>query len=148
VTAPIDPDAPGDPGPPGPSVLLSVGVGGVLGTLVRYGIVRAIPTSAGSIPWSIFLVNVVGSLALGFVLQLVLERWPTDRYLRPFVAVGFIGAFTTFSTVMVDADLLVRDGDAATAAVYVVLSVVVGLVASFSGIAVARRIGRAGAPSC
>jgi CrcB protein len=55
--------------------------------------------------------------------------------------VGFIGAFTTFSTVMVDTDLLARDGDAGLSAVSVVASLVVGLAAVFVGIAIARWLG-------
>jgi fluoride exporter len=75
------------------------------------------------------------------VLELILRRWPTNEFLRPLVAVGFIGAFTTFSTVMVDTDLLARDGDAGLSAVSVVASLVVGLAAVFVGIAIARRRG-------
>ena len=140
MSAPIDPDAPGAAGPASRRALAAVALGGTMGTLSRYGVSRAIPTAPGSIPWSIFGVNVLGSLALGFVLQLILERWPTDEFIRPFVAVGFIGSFTTFSTVMVDTDLLVRDGHSGIAAVYVALSVVAGLVAAFAGIASARRL--------
>jgi len=147
MTEPVDPDAPSASGGPGLLALLAVAVGGAMGTLSRYGISRILPTAAGSIPWSIFLVNVSGSLALGFVLHLVIERWPTNDYIRPFVAVGFIGAFTTFSTVMVDTDLLVRDGHTGTAAAYVIGSVIAGLVAAFAGIAIASRLRRTG-PSC
>lgn len=147
MTEPVDPDAASASGAPGLLALLAVAVGGAMGTLSRYGISRMLPTVAASIPWSIFLVNVSGSLALGFVLQLVIERWPTNDYIRPFVAVGFIGAFTTFSTVMVDTDLLVRDGNAGTAAAYVIGSVIAGLVAVFTGIAIASRLRRT-EPSC
>ena len=147
MTEPVDPDAPSATGAPGLLALLAVAVGGAMGTLSRYGISRMLPTVASSIPWSIFFVNVSGCLALGFVLQLVIERWPTNDYIRPFVAVGFIGAFTTFSTVMVDTDLLVRDGNAGTAAAYVIGSVIAGLVAVFTGIAIASRLGRT-EPSC
>jgi CrcB protein len=144
----IDPDAPSATGRAGSLALLAVAVGGAMGTISRYGISRALPTPPESIPWAIFLVNVVGCLALGFVLQLILERWPTNEFIRPFVAVGFIGAFTTFSTVMIDADLLVRDGAAGTAAVYIVVSVLAGLVAVFTGIVAAGRLGRRTSASC
>jgi len=144
----IDPDAPSATGRAGRLALVAVAVGGAMGTISRYGVSRALPTPSGSIPWSIFLVNVVGCLVLGFVLHLVLERWPTNEFIRPFAAVGFIGAFTTFSTVMVDADLLVRDGQVGTAAVYVAVSVLAGLVAAFAGIVAARRLGRRTSASC
>ncbi len=147
MTEQIDPDAPTASGAPRRVALLAVAVGGALGTIARYAISRAVPPVAASIPWSIFAVNISGSFVLGFVFQLVLERWPTNEYIRPFVAVGFIGAFTTFSTVMVDTDLLVRDGNAVTAAVYVVGSVIAGVVAAFTGIAIASRL-RGGESPC
>jgi CrcB protein len=142
MIGPVDPDAPSASDAPGLLALVGVAVGGATGTISRYGITRILPAAGGSVPWSIFLVNVSGSFALGFVLHLVIERWPTNDYIRPFVAIGFIGGFTTFSTVMVDTDLLVRDGQVGTAAVYVIGSVIAGLVAAFAGIAIASRVRR------
>jgi CrcB protein len=141
VTGPVDPDAPAGP-VRRPSVLVAIAAGGALGTLARYAVARIFVPVPGTWPWSTFVVNVVGSLLLGFAVQLVLDRWPASTHVRPFVAVGCIGAFTTFSTVMVDTDLLVRDGDAALAAGYVVASVVAGLAAVLVGIVFARRLDR------
>ena len=63
-----------------------------------------------------------------------MHRFPPSQYLRPFAATGFLGAFTTFSTFVVETDLLVRDGHAATAATYAVASLVGGLAAAWAGI--------------
>jgi CrcB protein len=77
---------------------------------------------------------------LGFVLVVVLRRFPASRYLRPFVATGFLGAFTTFSTFAVETSLLIDHGHLATAVSYVTASIVVGIGASALGIAGGRLV--------
>jgi protein CrcB len=94
----------------GPGPLAAVAVGGALGTLARYGVERAAGPSDHGFPWATLSVNVVGSFVLGAVLTLVVERWPRDRYLRPLVAVGFCGGFTTFATMAVEIDQRIRHG--------------------------------------
>ncbi len=121
-----------------PGVLLAVSAGGILGTLARYGVGRAFDVSSGPFPWATFAVNVTGSFVLGVVLTLLLVRWPTDRYVRPFVAIGFVGAFTTFSTFMVDTDLLVKDGHVATALVYLFATLAAGLASVAAGVGLTR----------
>jgi fluoride exporter len=79
---------------------------------------------------------------LGVLLVLIVERWPPRRYLRPFAATGFIGAYTTWSTFMVDADLLIKNGHAGLAAGYVGASLAAGLLAVAVGFVVARRLPR------
>jgi CrcB protein len=127
-----------------PDVLAAVAAGGALGAPARYGLAQVVGTTAGGFPWATFWTNVSGSLALGFVLVLVTERFPPtrSRYLRPFFAVGFLGAYTTFSTFAVDVDLLVKDGHATTALAYVVASLVGGFAAVTAGIVLGRRVGR------
>lgn len=123
-----------------PDVLAAISAGGVLGALSRYGVARLVPVGAHAFPWATFWTNVSGSLVLGFVLVLLLERFPPARYLRAFVATGFIGAYTTFSTFVVEADLLVKDGHAVLAGAYAAASVVAGLLAAWAGMTVARRL--------
>jgi CrcB protein len=118
--------------------MAAIGVGGALGTLARYGMERAVVAGAGGIPWATFGVNVVGSFALGLVVTLVVERWPGDRVIRPLVAVGFCGGFTTFSTFAVEVDQRVRHGHAGIAAVYLFLSLAAGVGAALAGTTVAR----------
>ncbi|MCZ7527307.1 MAG: CrcB family protein [Acidimicrobiia bacterium] len=67
---------------------------------------------------------------------------PPTRYARPFLGIGFLGSFTTFSTFAVEADMLVRDGRAGTAAAYVLATVLVGSAAAWAGLALGRALPR------
>lgn len=130
--------------PPRPAplaVLGAIAAGGVLGTAARYGVSRLVPVVPGHFPWATFWTNVSGALALGVVLAVVLERFPPNRFARPFLATGFLGAYTTWSTFVVEADVLAKDGHAAVAGAYVAASVVAGCAAAWAGI----RVGRKGA---
>ncbi|HEX3813621.1 MAG TPA: fluoride efflux transporter CrcB [Mycobacteriales bacterium] len=120
-------------------VLAAVAFGGMTGATARYALSVALPTRSGRFPWGTFLTNVTGCLILGVLLVVLTERFAGHRYLRPFLGTGMIGAYTTFSTYAVEADLLVRDGHSGTAAAYVLLSLVVGLGAVWLGM----RVGRA-----
>lgn len=120
-------------------VLGAIAGGGVLGALARYGIGEAMPASDG-FPWATLLVNVIGSFALGALLILLAERFPPNRYLRPFAATGLLGAFTTYSTFAADTVLLLRDGRPAAAVTYVVLSLALGLAAAGVGVVLARNL--------
>jgi len=115
-----------------------VAVGGALGTVARYAISRVLPVGVHSFPWATFWTNVSGAFVLGVLLTLILERWPPTRFVRPFAATGFVGAYTTWSTFMVETDELLAHGHAATALAYVGASLVVGLAAVVVGIALGR----------
>ena len=81
-----------------PGVLLAVAAGGALGSPARYALEEAFPAPAGAFPAATFAINVSGAFALGLFVIAVIERFPPSRYLRPFVATGLLGAYTTFST--------------------------------------------------
>ena len=121
-------------------VLSAVAVGGSLGALARYLISIGLPGRPGAFPWATFLTNVSGTLLLGFILTLVVERFPPTRYLRPFLATGFCGAYTTFSTLAVEADLLVRDGHGPLALAYLGATTTAGLLAVTGGVLAARLL--------
>lgn len=123
-----------------PGVLAAIAAGAALGAPARYSVAVLLPAASGVFPWATFLTNVSGSFALGFVLVLMLERFPPTRYLRPFVATGFLGAYTTYSTFAVETDLLVRDGHPVIAIGYALASLVAGLAAVWGGIVLARLI--------
>ncbi|MCA1824306.1 MAG: fluoride efflux transporter CrcB [Mycobacteriales bacterium] len=120
-----------------PQIVLAVAVGGALGTTARFGIARWMGQQAGTFPWATWIVNISGSFVLGLLLTLVLERFPPTRYVRPFAATGFLGAYTTYSTFAVETDLLVKAGHPRAAVVYVVASVLGGCVAVWGGILLA-----------
>jgi CrcB protein len=123
-----------------PSVIAAVAFGGALGAPARYGVAQLVRSHGDAFPWATFWTNVSGSFVLGVVLVCVVERFPPTRYVRPFVATGFLGAYTTFSTFAVEGDLLVRDGRALTAIVYWAASVLVGVLAALAGIAGTRQV--------
>jgi len=112
---------------------LFVAVGGLLGVLARFGIGR-LTIHHESLIWSTMAINVAGSFLLGV---LVAEHW-FDRDLREGLGTGFLGGFTTFSTFSVQAVLEVEGGEAGRAVVYVLASVLGGLVAATAG----YRLGR------
>jgi fluoride exporter len=127
--------------------IAAIAVGGSLGTLARYGVNRALVTPALGFPWSTFAVNVAGSLLLGLIVTLVVERWSPTRFVRPFAAIGFCGGFTTFSTLMVELSQRVQHGRIGIAGLYLVASLLSGLLAVFAGMALARgRLVPVGSP--
>ena len=122
------------------AVITVIALGGALGAPARYGVAQLIHVANGSFPWAAFWTNITGSFALGLVLVLILERFPPTFYVRPFVATGFLGAYTTYSTFTVETDLLVRNGHAGIGIAYAVASLVAGFVAVWAGMLVARVI--------
>ncbi len=126
---------------PAPDVVLAIALGGALGAPARYGVAQVVQVSPSGFPWATFWTNLSGAFVLGLFVTLVVEHLPADRfrYLRPFFGVGFLGAFTTFSTLAVETATLVKDGHAALAVGYTLATVAGGLALAALGI----RLGRA-----
>lgn len=124
------------------TILAVIAVAGALGALARYGLAQVVHVGPGQFPWSTFWVNVSGSGAIGVVLALVAERFPHARLARPLVVTGFLGAFTTFSTYMVDADLLFRAHAFLVGSVYTVASLLAGGAAAAVGVRLGRFLAR------
>jgi CrcB protein len=119
-------------------VLLVISAGGALGSLARLAVAELVPWSGDEFPWATFIENISGGLALGILMVFLLDVWPPHRYLRPFLGVGLLGGYTTFSTYMLETrDLFVAD-EAATAVTYLAGSLVAGLTAVWLGITLAR----------
>ena len=114
---------------------LFVAVGGMVGVLARFGIGR-LTLHHEALLWSTVAINIVGSFLLGL---LVAEQW-FGRDVREGIGVGFLGGFTTFSTFSVQAVLEVDAGEPVRALVYVLASVVGGLLAATAGFALGRWI--------
>lgn len=123
-----------------PAVLGAIALGGALGAPARYGMAQVIHVAPNSFPWATFWTNITGSFALGAILALILERFPPTRYLRPFLATGFCGAYTTFSTYAVEMDLLVKHARPQLALTYALSSLVLGLAAVWAGMVGARAV--------
>lgn len=123
-----------------PSVLAAVAAGGALGAPARYGVGLALPTPVNTFPWATFVTNVSGCLLLGLVLVLLADRFPPNRYARPFVATGFLGAYTTFSTFALETDLLFQHNHPDLAVAYALGSAVAGLSAAWAGISMGRLL--------
>lgn len=117
-------------------LLAAVAVGGALGSLARYGLAELLPRTDGAFPTATLVVNLVGSFVLGVVLSVLLEE-RAPRHLRPLLAVGVIGSFTTFSSFVVQTVQLVTGHHLGTAASYFAASVLAGLAAARAGVAIA-----------
>ena len=114
-----------------------VGIAGACGALVRYGIGLAVGTKP--VPWATLGINITGSFLLGFVLAFGIERGWSETTTVP-LAIGFLGAYTTFSTFSYETFTLARTDRALMATAYVAVSVVGGLLAAYAGYTVARRL--------
>jgi len=122
------------------ATLAAVFFGGALGTLARYLLAAHHPAGPGAFPWITLLVNLSGSLAIGFLVPLtehVSQQAPT---VRPVLMIGFLGGWTTYSTLAVDATLLLQHGDVATCLAYLVATVAGGLALVGAGHAAGRRL--------
>ena len=124
------------------AVLAVVALGGMLGASARYGVARAITVSPGELPWGTFAVNVSGCLLIGALMVLLLEVLTAHRLVRPFLGVGVLGGYTTFSTYAVDVVTLSRAGRPLLAAAYLLGTVVAALVAVELGAVAARASAR------
>jgi CrcB protein len=119
-----------------------VALGGAFGSILRWGLSGAVQRWTGSaFPWGTFAVNAAGSLAIGLIGALALERVLVSPATRLFSIVGVLGGFTTFSAFSYETLALLRDGQWAAAAGYAGGSVGVGLLAAFAGYALGMRIG-------
>jgi CrcB protein len=123
-----------------PDIILTIALGGALGALARYEIAQWIKVAPDGFPWATFWTNLSGAFVLGLFLTLVIERFRPTRYLRPFFAIGFLGSYTTFSTLAVETVLLIKDGHVTLGVGYTLASVIVGLALAYLGIVLARLL--------
>jgi fluoride exporter len=124
------------------TVLGAISVGGALGSLGRYALSSAFPHEPAAFAWATFGVNASGCLLMGVLMALVEEIWSGRRLVRPFLGVGVLGGFTTFSTYSLDANLILADGAVHTALAYVAGTVLVAPVAVWVGATATRRMVR------
>lgn len=121
-------------------VAVVIALGGSLGAAARWMLNETWPTPPGGFPWSTFVENVSGSLVLGALMVLLLDVWRPRRYARPFLAVGVLGGYTTFSAYAADTGALLRAGHSALALVYLFGTAAFALLGAWSGITLARVV--------
>ena len=114
--------------------LLLIAVGGALGALSRYYLDTAVTRLIGPTVLGIFLVNITGSFLLGVFISATEAHIAWQHNARLFAAIGFLGSYTTFSTLTVATVGLVQDGDLTRAALNIGGSVIVGLTAALLGL--------------
>ena len=120
---------------------LIIGAGGFLGAIARYFLGLWIGQKWGrSFPLGTFVINVSGSFFIGLIMALFTERFMVNPQWRLFLAVGFLGAYTTFSTFEYETGALLKDGEWLVALLNVVLSVIAGFAALKIGEVIAKSI--------
>ncbi|MFE6857683.1 fluoride efflux transporter CrcB [Nocardia sp. NPDC057668] len=124
------------------AVLAVIAAGGALGALSRYGLTLVWPAPAGGFPWAIFVINVVGSFLLGVLMVVITEIRPAHPLVRPFLGVGILGGFTTFSTYANDIRALLNPDTVVTAAAYLIGTLTAALTATACALILTRYAAR------
>jgi CrcB protein len=124
------------------SVLGVIALGGGLGSLARWGVAQAMPTEPGAFPWHTFVVNVVGCALIGVLMVLVTEVHTAHRLVRPFLGVGVLGGFTTFSTYALEIHDRLRPGTAGVAVLYLFGTLLAAMAAVAAGAWATRAVTR------
>ncbi|MEO7673014.1 MAG: fluoride efflux transporter CrcB [Pyrinomonadaceae bacterium] len=121
--------------------IISVGIGGAFGAVARH-LVNVSPLAGlfEKFPFPTFLINITGSFLIGFLLVLLTDKIAVGESFRLTVIVGFLGAFTTFSTFEMEIYGLMKERFFATAFLYLFLSVAVGFIGLAAGVELAKRL--------
>jgi CrcB protein len=118
---------------------IAISVGGAVGALTRAGVEQAMPHSGTQWPWPTLIVNLAGTLLLGWLTTRLAEHVAPTRHWRFLIGTGFCGALTTFSTFQVEAIRLAKDGAPGVATGYAAASLVLGIACAIGGTLIARR---------
>jgi fluoride exporter len=122
-----------------PTRLLLLAAAGAAGTLCRYGLGGLVQSGLGTrLPWSTLVVNVAGCFAAGLLFGLFENKWAFSGETRVIVFIGFMGAFTTFSSYMLETSELARDAQWVAAVGNMILQNGLGAAALFAGLVAAR----------
>jgi CrcB protein len=120
---------------------IAIAIGGTLGCWARYAMSNLVQSLYGrDFPIATMSINVLGSFLMGFLFILTVERLTISPAVRTGMLTGVLGGYTTFSTFEMETLLLVEQGEALKALLYVVLSVVLGFACAFAGAYIARNL--------
>ncbi|WP_119729928.1 fluoride efflux transporter FluC [Thermomonospora amylolytica] len=122
----------------------AVSAGGMLGSLARYGVAEAFPHAPGGFGWAMFAVNVSGCLLIGVLMAVITGRPRVHPLARPFLGVGVLGGFTSFSAYALDVQRAFQAGAPGVAVAYLVATVVCAPAAVYAGLRVTRPLVRRG----
>jgi len=121
--------------------LIAIAAGGALGAVARFGVSTGVYAMMGrSFPYGTLAVNVFGSLFMGLLYVMLIERLSLSPEFRAILLIGFLGSFTTFSTFSMETLSLIEQAQLLKAAVNIIASVALCLLATWFGIIVARFI--------
>jgi CrcB protein len=121
-------------------IVLVIAIGGVLGAQARYGLGVALPHTSGSISWATLLINVSGCLGIGVLMAILTAQRHPHRLVRPFVGIGILGGYTTYSSFSTDVVGLVDHHRTGAAAGYLALTVVGCALAVWAATAATRAV--------
>jgi CrcB protein len=122
-------------------VVLTVALGGALGSVMRYMVAGAVqPAWWPGFPFGIFVVNITGGLAMGLIAALAALKLNLTPEMRAFLTTGILGGYTTFSTFSLDSAMLMERGAYVQASAYVIGSVVLSILALFAGLWIVRAL--------
>jgi fluoride exporter len=114
--------------------ILVIGIGGFFGAICRFVISKQMAFLLGDdFPYGTLLVNAVGSFLLGFLSRYLLEHFVVTELVRVSILIGFLGAFTTFSTFSYESIILLQEGDLLKAAINIISNVLLCLILCFVG---------------
>jgi fluoride exporter len=120
--------------------LSAVAIASAFGGLARYLLGGLLARGSTSFPWETFLINASGSLVLGFLFTVLVEVAGSPAWLRAGLLIGFLGSYTTFSTFALESYRLIEDGAYASALANMLGSLMVGLIAVYAGVVLARTL--------
>lgn len=119
---------------------VGIAVAGALGALARYALEGWVSKRTGAFPWGTFVVNVTGAFLLGFLFTLLTERLTVTPWFRSTLTIGFLGAYTTFSTLSLETFRLIEDGAYLLGMANALGSLAAGLLAVYAGVVLGRLV--------
>lgn len=124
------------------ATVAAISAGGVIGGVARYSLTEAFPHPPGAFAWATLAINVTGCALIGVLMVAITEVWQAHALVRPFLGVGILGGYTTFSTYIVDIQRALEAGAPRTALAYLAGTVVAALAAVYAGAHLMRLLFR------